>query len=336
MNLLSLINNKTSAGRRAAAAGFFRQIRPCGLLFSSSMMSSRVRISSIVGSLLGLCALTQVMPAAAQTNYYTTNGIEYAVVGALAGDQVFPDAAISTNGGFMVWQDNATDGDGWGVSARRLDSTLSGSLSTFRVNVQGANDQENARVALLKNGGAVFVWQGGREGYQHIFARYLTPTNTFLTTTDLAVSAFGSASSFQINPAVAVLNNSNVVVVWSSFNQAGAYSLQDVYAKILSPTGGTVSNEFLVNQFTNYNQRTPAVSALSGGGFVVSWVSEQQRAITPVLGTNSTYYGSGSIPVPSVDIYARLYQSSGAAVGSEFVVDSTSPCANPSLAGQRR
>ena len=138
-------------------------------------------------------------------------------------------------------------------------------------------------MALLKNGGAVFVWQGGREGYQHIFARFLTPTNTFLTTTDLAVSTFGSASSFQINPAVAVLNNSNVVVVWSSFNQAGAYSLQDVYAKILSPTGGTVSNEFLVNQFTNYNQRTPAVTALNGGGFVVSWVSEQQRVILSLI-----------------------------------------------------
>ena len=332
MNLLSSINNKTSAGCRAAAAGFFRQIRPCGLLFSSSMMSSRVRISSIVGSLFGLCALTQVMPAAAQTNYYTTNGMEYAVIGSLAGDQVFPDAAISTNGGFVVWQDNATDGDGWGVSARRVDSTLSGSLSTFRVNVQGTNDQENARVALLKNGGAVFVWQGGREGFQHIFARFLTPINTFLTTTDLAVSTFGSASSFQINPAVAVLSNSNVVVVWSSFNQAGAYSLQDVYAKILSPTGGTVSNEFLVNQFTNYNQRTPAVTALNGGGFVVSWVSEQQRVITPIVGTNSTYYSSGSIPVPSVDIYARLYQSNGAAVGSEFLVNSSSPAANPSLA----
>ena len=99
---------------------------------------------------------------------------------------------------------------------------LSGTLGTFRVNAQGTNDQENARVALLKNGGAVFVWQGGLEGYQHIFARFLTPTNTFLTTTDVLVSTFASTSSFQVNPAVAVLNNSNVVIVWSSFNQAGS------------------------------------------------------------------------------------------------------------------
>ena len=50
-----------------------------------------------------------------------------------------------------------------------------------------------------------------------------------------------------------------------------------------------VGNEFLVNQFTSYNQRTPAVAALTDGGFVVAWVSEQQRAPAPVLGTNTTY-----------------------------------------------
>lgn len=269
----------------------------------------------------------------AQTNYYSANGTEYSVVGSLSGDQVFPDAAVTPAGGFLVWQDNATDGDGWGISARQVDSTLSGTLSPFRVNVQGMNDQENARVALLKNGGAVFVWQGGVESYQHIFARFLTPTNTFVTTNDLAVSIFSNSNSFQVKPALAVLNNNNVVIVWSSFNQAGSNSLQDVYAKILSPTGVTISNEFLVNQFVSYNQRTPAIAALKGGGFVVTWVSEQQRASAPVLGTNSTYYTASTTIVPSVDIYARLYQSNGVAVGNEFLVDvGSSPCANPSVA----
>jgi len=296
------------------------------------MMLNPVRASKFIACLAAWLA-GSVFVVLAQTNYYSPNGTEYAMIGSLPGDQVFPDVAINPNGGFVVWQDNATDGDGWGVSARRLDSTLSGTLGTFRVNAQGTNDQEKARVALLKNGGAIFSWQGGKEGYQHIFARYLTPTNTFLTTTDLLVSTFNRTNSFQANPALAVLNNSNVVVVWSSFNQAGSNSLLDVYAKILSPIGVTVSNEFLVNQFTNFNQRTPAVAALAGGGFAVAWVSEQQQAAVPVLGTNSTYYSAGTIVVPSVDIYARLYRSNGAPVGSEFLVDTgANPCANPNLA----
>jgi hypothetical protein len=283
-----------------------------------------------------LCwGLVFALPAAVlgQTNYYATNGTEYAIIGSLPGDQVWPDVAVNASGGFVVWQDNATDGSGWGVSARRLDSTLSGTLSTFRVNVQGTNDQENARVALLKNGGAVFVWQGGVEGYQHIYARFLSPTNTFLTSTDLVVSTF--TNNFQINPAVAVLNNSNVVVVFGSFDQAGSSSLQDVYGQILSPTGQIVGTNFLINQFIPYNQRTPAVAALANGGFVAAWVSEQEQVAFNLGGMDNT---NGSSPAVigsgSADIYARLYNGNGVAQGNEFLVDTNalSPCANPGVA----
>ncbi len=272
-----------------------------------------------------------ILPAVwGQTNYYSKNGTEYALVGSMPGDQVFPDAAVTPAGGFVVWQDNITDGSGWGISARRVDGTLSGAYSAFRVNQQGTNSQENPRVALLKNGGAVFVWQGGANGNQHIFARYLTPTNTFLTTTDLVVSTY--STNFQVNPAVTTLNNSNVVVVWASFDQAGSSSLQDVYCKILSPTGQTISNQFLVNQFINYNQRTPAVAALKNGGFVVTWVSEQERNLAAVTTTTNSAAVENSL-APSVDIYARLYASNGAPATAEFLVNADSnPCANPVVA----
>ena len=269
--------------------------------------------------------------ALAQTNYYTTNGTEYAIIGNLPGDQVMPDVALSPKGGYLVWQDNITDGDGWGISAEAVNDTLSGTMSTFRVNVQGTNDQENPRVALLKNGGAAFVWQGGLEGYQHIYARFLATNNTFLTTTDVLVSRF--TNNFQINPAIATLNNSNVVVVWASYGEAKTNSLLDVYAKILSPSGTTVSNEFLVNQFINYNQRTPAVAALSGGGFVVAWVSEQEQFAAPNLGTNLVPMFATNLVTPSVDVYARVYKATGAPVGSEFAVDTNLiVCANPDVA----
>jgi hypothetical protein len=272
-----------------------------------------------------------VIPSAvfAQTNYYSTNGTEYAIVGSLPGDQVFPDAALTAGGGFMVWEDNATDGSGLGVSARKVDGTLSGALSTFRVNVQGTNDQENPRVALLKNSGAAFVWQGGKRGYQHIFARLLTPTNTWMTSTDIVVSTF--TNHYQIDPVMTVLNDSNIVTAWGSLDQAASNSMQDVYCQILSPTGQKIGTNFLVNQFTPYNQRTPAVAALKGGGFVMVWVSEQEN----VVGSpNQSDASPSQLAYPSVDIYARLYASNGVAVGSEFIVDTnfTFPCANPDVA----
>jgi hypothetical protein len=299
------------------------------LLFNINSFMSLSKLAGVVAIFLGgIAFLAFPNRGIGQTNYYAAYGTEYAVAGSLPGDQVYPDVAVTPTGGFLVWQDNVTDGSGWGISAERLDSTFSGSLSPFRVNVQGTNNQENARVAILKNGGAAFVWQGGARGAQHIFARFLTPTNTWLTTTDLVVSTF--TNTFQVNPALTVLNNSNVVIVWASYDEASAGSLLDVYGKILSQTGQTVSNQFLINQFTSFNQRSPAVVALKGGGFVVAWVSEQERSTAST--STSQYYAANAIVTPSVDIYARLYNSNGAALSNEFPVNTNlSPCANPSL-----
>jgi hypothetical protein len=264
-----------------------------------------------------------------QTNYYATNGTEYAIVGSLPGDQVHPDVAVTPSGGFVVWQDNVTDGSGWGVSAMALDGTLSGSGSSFRVNVQGAGDQENPRVALLQGGGAVFVWQGGVEGLnQHIYARFLSPGGTWLTTNDVLVNTF--TNNFQANPAVATLTNGNIIIVWASFDEASPTSMQDVYGRIFSPTGTPVTGEFLINQFTSYNQRTPAVAALANGGFVVAWVSEQERS---VAAPSSGLQTPSQMAYPSVDIYAMLFNGSGVAQSNEFLVNTDfNPCANPDVA----
>jgi hypothetical protein len=332
MNLRRLKSNVAAAEKNVAAAlGFFRQIRHHGVMSPTLIMSMCARNYFLALCLGWACLAAFATSASAQTNYYTTNGTEYAVIGSLPGDQVFPDVAISPAGGFVVWQDNITDGDGWGVSARKLDDTLSGTLGTFRVNVQGAGDQENARVALLKNGGAAFVWQGGAEAYQHIYARFLTPTNTFMTSTDLLVNA--STNYFQITPAVTTLNNSNVVMVWVSYDEASSTSLQDVYGQIFSPAGKKIGGEFLINQFTDFNQRTPTIAALTNGGFVVAWVSEQERQVALTSGSNSVAAATSGIVTASVDIYARLYNSSGTAVGNEFLVnDDFKTCAEPSVA----
>jgi hypothetical protein len=266
-----------------------------------------------------------------QTNYYSADGTEYALVGSLPGDQMFPDVALNPTGGFVVWQDNVTDGSGWGVSAEKLDSTFAATLSPFRVNVQGTNNQQNPHVALLKNGGAAFVWQGGASALQHIYARFLSPTNTWLTTTDVVVSTF--TSSFQTTPALSVLNNGNVVIVWASYDQAATSSMLDVYGAIFSATGQTISNAFLINQFTAFNQRSPCVTALQGGGFAVAWISEQENLVAPNLGSNSLLQATSGMTLPSVDVYARLYQSNGVPVSNEILVDQVgNPCASPALA----
>lgn len=260
--------------------------------------------------LLGMAVLIAGVPGVVLAQNYARQAAQFSPVGSLLGDQTHPQISIRPSGGYIVWQDNITDGDGLGISARRLDSTLSGTLSSFRVNSQATSDQENPQVATLSNGGAVFVWQGGKQSFQNIYARFMSSSNTWLTA-DVMVNTF--TNSHRIDPAVAALAGGNIVVVWSSFDQDG--SMQGVYAQIFLPTGQKIGNETLVNQTTTYNQRTPVVAALSDGRFAVVWVSEQQRFQN------------------SVDIYGRFFSATGAAAGSEFLINNgTNICANPSVA----
>ncbi len=281
-----------------------------GLPVDQALMSS----FSIARWLVVLCALAIVTPrwASAQGSYATEGG-EFGVAGSLPGEQVYPQMSLRPSGGYVVWQDNVTDGVGYGLSARRLDSSLSGMFSVFRVNQSATDDQERGCVSLLNDGGAAFAWQGGKQGFQHVYARFLSSAGTFVTG-DVMVNT--ATNVFQIETTIATLTNGNTVVAWSSFNQVSSNSLRDVYFQILSPSGAKVGVETRANETTIFNQRTATVAPLADGRFILVWVSEQERFEN------------------SVDLYGRIYSAAGVAVTAPFMVNSgTNVCANPSVAG---
>jgi hypothetical protein len=276
-----------------------RVLRVLGVLSAAKFVPILLTLAAAAGVALG-------------QGSFVPEGSEYGITGPLLGEQVQPKASIKPSGGYLVWRDNITDGDGYGISARKLDSSLSGALSVFRVNQVGENDQEFPAVAVLNDGGAAFVWQGGKQGFQHIYGRFLAAAGTWVTA-DLAVSA--ATNVYQSEVAIATLTNGNVVATWSSFNQASATSMRDVYLQILTPTGAKFGGETLVNTAINYNQRSASVAALADGRFVVVWVSEQERFEN------------------SVDVKARVFSATGSPAGSEILVNSgTNVCSNPSVA----
>jgi hypothetical protein len=269
-----------------------------------------------VSKWMAVAALSGLLPwQAAGQSAIAPQGAEYPIVGRLAGDQTKPQLAIGPSGGFLVWQDNATDGDGLGINARRLNSNLTPSLGAFRVNFNGVGDQENPQVALLQNGGAVFVWQGGKLGFQKVYARFMTAANVFIAG-DVLVSSYAGQ---QINPVAACLPDGSVVISWASFDQDG--DMQGVFAQRFSSVGARLGSEFQVNQTTDLNQRTPAVAVLDQGRFVLAWVSEQSKGADNNGGTQY-----------AVDVFARLYAANASPVGDEFKLnDGTNVCANPSI-----
>src|ERR1700677_369492 len=299
--------------------------------YLQNLMSLLQRVCKTLG-VLGLAVALPALVSGQSTNYYAPQGGEYAPAGSLPGDQVNPSVAVNASGGYVVWDDNITDGSGLGISAVQLDATFSPIYGNFRVNVQGTNDQENPQVTLLNGGGAAFVWQGGVLGFQHIYARFLSSSNLWVTG-DVMVNT--ATNFYQANPAIATLTNGYVIVTWASYGQDNSDGFQGVYAQILSPTGLKVGGEFLVNQFTPFNQRTPAVAAFTNGNFIIAWVSEKERStnVIPVAGESVQASNNIVASTDTIDIYARTFSLSGTPLVNEFLVNTTAnTCANPAVA----
>jgi hypothetical protein len=282
-------------------------------------MSFSLSVRKIV---VGWCLVVAIPVTVFAQGSFTPAGSEYAITGKLPGDQVHPCVGFTTNGGYITWQDNWIDGNGLGIGAMRLESDLTSSGNPFRVNFLVAGDQENPQVSMLDNGGAVFAWQGGAPSFQHIYSRFLSPSNNWLTG-DIQVNS--STKRYQSSPVVATLLNGSVVIAYGSVNQAAPGSMMDVYFQMFTRDGNKIGAETLVNQFTSNNQRSPSIVALANGTFAVGWVSEQER------------WTDASNGIPSVDIYARVFNGDGtpSAVnsGNEILVNvNSNVCAYPSMA----
>jgi Ca2+-binding RTX toxin-like protein len=230
-------------------------------------------------------------------------GPEFRVNTVTFSDQIQPTVAALPAGGFVVaWASLLQDGSNYGIYAQRYDAAGATVGSEFRVNTTTAGLQIAPAITALSDGSFVVTWQSnGQDGAgslgvagQRYDAAGVAQGIEFLVNTTTAGD--------QVTPAIATLAGGGLVVAWTSSGQDG--SGQGIYAQRLDAQGTKVGGEFLVNTFTAGNQQIPEVAALAGGGFVIAWTSAGQD-------------GSGD------GVYAQRYDASGAALGSEFRVNTT-------------
>lgn len=241
-----------------------------------------IRVAAAI-ALAGLGATTQAE--------VSRHGTEF-VLARMSGDQVRPTLALTASGGVMAWEDNATDGDGQGISARLL--TASGSVrgERFRINEVGVGEQQNSQVTALSDGATLFVWQTGRPGFQKIAYRILNPNGTFRTSEQQLAPA---GSTDNRNPVACPLPNGGAAIAWTSQGFDG--DMAGVTLQRVDRNGSPMGAVALVNEYTVGNQRSPVVTALPGG-FALAWVSELQTG------------------AERSDIYFRRFQADGTPVGS--------------------
>jgi len=242
-----------------------------------------------------------------QTPYENVGG-EFSVGGAIAGDQINPHVAIGVGYGYVVWEDNRTDGAGLGISARRLDANLNPTFSPFRVNESGEGDQSKPKVLLLEGGRVAFVWTSSVHGVSRIVGRFLEADGRF-SGGDIAISPDNGH-----DPVLTASNDGGLYVTWTNRGSDGG--LDGIYGLKLSANGVKVSEVERLNITTRYSQRSPSSTLLSDGRLAVAWISEQQTQEN------------------SVDAYLRIFNADlTPATGEIRVSTGVNLVANPVILG---
>ncbi|MGE3340406.1 MAG: fibronectin type III domain-containing protein [Candidatus Altimarinota bacterium] len=231
------------------------------------------------------------------------DGSEFQVNTSAFGDQEDSTVGIDSNGNFVItWTDRGgNDGGGAGVFAQRFNNAGVAQGLEFGVNTSVLGNQEGPDIAMNGNGDFVIVWsdQNGTDGNSSgVFAHLYDDTGASVTGEFLVNSTF---LGDQEEARVAMDNSGNFIVAWTDRSTGSA----DIYAQRFDSVGDPVGSEFMVNTTDFADQTFPSVAMSSTGAFVISWTDESDAD------------GSGN------GVFAQLYDNTGATVGGEFQVNTT-------------
>jgi hypothetical protein len=111
------------------------------------------------------------------------------------------------------------------------------------------------------------------------------------------ITGIGYAAGYQYDAKAALLPSGEMMVVWHDYSNGYDYQ---VVGRLIDPSGNPAGEDFLINEFNGCSAYEPSIAAC-GNGFVVTWYD----------------YRNGN----DYDIYAQRYNSTGSALGVNFLVN---------------
>jgi VCBS repeat-containing protein len=224
-------------------------------------------------------------------------------------NQLNATGAYLSDGRFVaVWGDSSASGSSFPyvLKGQMFDTSGNKSGGEFLID-DDTGDHQHSSLTALTNGGFVATWMGGPP-YQirlQVFDSSVARVGGVVTLHD-PLFALGAPS----NPDVTALANGNFVVTWadtdSHDSQGGA--LNGIFAQTFSAGGTALDTAHLVNSTIAGEQRTPSVSALANGGYVVLWDDDPAATSTTAF-TNGAY-----------GVTARIFAADGSPVTGETAV----------------
>jgi Ca2+-binding RTX toxin-like protein len=205
-----------------------------------------------------------------------TPGDEFRLNEYTIGEQYGLSVTALVDGGWIAtWQSYQQDGSNFGIYARKYASDGAAGAE-FRVNATTSNNQIQPSVTELADGGFVVTWASYSRLYdnsanlsyysENIYGRIFSESAEPVTG-EIVIS---NDRFSELEPSVTALSDGGWVVVWQSSGTDGSGSGID--GRRFDASGNAVQ-QFRVNSYTSGNQSYPSVSALSDGGWVVTWES---------------------------------------------------------------
>ncbi len=205
----------------------------------------------------------------------TLVGSEFRVNAATSGYQSLATVAMQPDGGFVIaWTDGSyyggSDGDGYGIFARRFGSNGFAIGSDFQVNVTSTGDQFAPNVVAHSDGGFTVLW----ESYDPFVGDSRIASRRFDSLGVARSSEFElSDETAEYPSAVAGASavNDEMVVVWSDLQQT--FNL-GVVGRRVDSEGVPIEPPLAIDPLSSVDQASPDVTYLPDGRFVAVWEAD--------------------------------------------------------------
>ncbi|VVN08321.1 hypothetical protein PS659_03722 [Pseudomonas fluorescens] len=242
---------------------------------------------------------------------YNANGVkvggEFIVNTTRMGEQDSAQITSLKDGGFVVsWASFGQDGSGWGGYLQRYDASGAKVGVETRVATTTLSDQDGPTVTGLADGSIMVVWEGnGKDDANGIFGQRFKADGS-KSGAEVRIST--KVADDQTDPVVKVLSNGSYVVTWQSAPDDGDGNDEtdapaDIYSQLFNAAGVKVGAETRVNTTITGNQEEPNVTAMTDGGYLVTWAGQ----------------GIGDVN----GIFCQRFNASGVKVGSETRINTT-------------
>lgn len=220
-------------------------------------------------------------------------GEEFLVNSYINDHQTFPIVVGLNNGtAIITWMSGTQDEpSSYGVYGQMV-NFMDGKIGEeFRVNNYTINHQDRPTADRLSNSGFGIAWHSmEQDGDKYGIYFQLYDSNANRVGGEIQANTYTEGD--QAYPSFASLSNGEFVIAW--MGEKNGTIGYDVYGRRFSANGIPLGKEFLISSDAS-SQEHPAVTGLSGGGFVVTWVNMGQnkgvyvRISAPWLITNNLY-----------------------------------------------